>query len=396
MQTTELTTQNGLNIASITDAYIKLDQSLPVDRKLSWLQLCQAKAITMDALTKRELELQELLINYKSTCPTVDWETISVQDKQKVIDYLVTLQNALGAYNKGVKELPELRGGFTVYLDKIKKGLMVVEKRAEEWETFIEAKKFFFEIRAKKEEHDGKHALKDKELNDFVAHVKNEYLRLAMEYKLALSDFITKSYIAALEEQPNDDNLRMGVVLTWQSMQNPDVIPIGQPTKFEYKLNTKEEIIKAYQGVLPPDYAAILASAKNELNEKFSMYYQDKQNAAKAKEFILNEQTKAQVAVTDELQKSIAVNTLLSSASATVVQDNAGLKASVSKKVIAIQDDSPAWALKIASAFIGHWAVASAFLRIKKWGNLSVSQMAAALDEAGIKVADVEYVDKVK
>ena len=73
-----------------------------------------------------------------------------------------------------------------------------------------------------------------------------------------------------------------------------------------------------------------------------------------------------------------------------------GVKGLKRKTVIVIKDDDSNWAKKIVLTFTANWDVCFEYIRVKKWGNLSIAQMAAALDSAEIVVDGVQYKEEVK
>src|SRR5678809_268784 len=76
-----------------------LQATLPIDRQLSWLQLGKSKQNVQDAMNKKSLELQAILL---------DFEKLNAEKLQIQVDL----------YKKGLGDLPDLRKGFTGYLDK--------------------------------------------------------------------------------------------------------------------------------------------------------------------------------------------------------------------------------------------------------------------------------------
>jgi len=400
METTTSEIQQ-LPAMQMIEVWKQLDQSIAIDKKVSWLQLCVVKSKTLETLQKEELRLQSLLLNYKTSFPDpINWAT----DKQKIVEALVGLQTALTNYAAGVRQLPEVRKAFTRYLDKINDQLMEVEKRASTWETFAQAKQFFLDIRAAKEANDSISGTKAQEAENFRAHIKNEYIRLEAEYKVALLSFIKETYAVALEEAKlgnKMDEVGVNKIMqsVWESINNEKVVPVGEKNKFDFKLHTREELLEIMKepALQMPDFRKpALDEAAKQIRTVFSTYMQDIVQPDKAIEFVKAEEVKEVTQIQGDAARATHVNNLLSGANITSIVDNGGLKQSVKKTVILIKDEDPSWALKIASAFVGHWPVASAQLKIRKWGNLSISQMAAALDAAGVKVADVEYTDVIK
>ena len=78
----------------------------------------------------------------------------------------------------------------------------------------------------------------------------------------------------------------------------------------------------------------------------------------------------------------------MASAESFILSDVKGV---VSTQRIVIEDNSESWIVKIMSAFLANFQSAFAKTKNKKYSALTVAQMAAALDSAGIKVNGVEY-----
>lgn len=393
---------NGAGV-SVSTALEQYRAALPPEKQLSWLQLGYGKSVILGSLTKRELELQGLLVNYQSDFKpewNTDefWATVTSEQKQEVINALIGLQNKLAEYLKGIKDLPEIRKSFTRYLDRIFDELSVVEKRAETYSVFEDAKKLFILIRGHKESNDNIQTNKITEQDRFITFLRNQYIAIASDYRQQLLNMLDQCYIFCLENEKivDQDTLKAEVVNVWTQMQaiKPDVLE-----RFDYKLHTREEMLALMSSVLPPDYTAILEEAKTQLNTKFQMFWNDRQNKEKAKEFIEKEQAQRNSEIEDTAARQTGVNNLRAysgGAAGNVTVTDADLKASATKRVMVVEDDNPLWANKVIVAFLANWPVASAFLKIRKWGNLSVSQMAGALDDAKIVVEGVQYQDKTK
>lgn len=400
MEQTAIAT-NGTREIEIRNQLAAIRQIVPEDRQLSWLQLCVGKATMKEALEKKELELQKLLIGFDNKFQTPEilsdefWMKITVEQKQNIVNALVELQNDIAGYKKGLRDMPEIRKAFTRYLDKIYEELMVPEKRAAAWETLNQAEKFYLSVREKKEKHDAQLDLKKTERDNFIAHVKNEYLRLASEYRLALEKQIKDAYVWALNDKNlTEDGLKQYIRVTWDEMKK---IQPAAPQKFNYHYNTKEEIIAIAETLEKPDYISILNITQKSLLSTFDMYWNDRVKPEQAKEYQEKHFDGIATEVRTDVQRAIGVNNLLSASGATsITPKDSDLKKSTSRQIIVVKDDSPEWANKIVAAFLKDWPTASQHLRIKKWGNLNVGQMAAALDDAEIKVAGIEYETEVK
>lgn len=361
--------------AVIQNQLEQLRNTLPVEKQLSWLQLCSAKQHYVSELEKKELALQQLLIGF---------ETFDI----------LKLQTAIEDYKNIVKDMPEYRKGYTRYLDKIYDELSAPEKRALSYDKLGLAVERFKQLRLDAEKAIAQGKAKVLEAEQFKTHVKNEYARLSAEYKSALLKTITDAYVMLLNvEELTKEGLKTFFETTEACLAD---IKIGSPAKFSYTLNSKEEITALLPSVTRPDFNAIFEGSKTFMKDKFSLINQDRANKVAAEEFAKKQNEEAQVKLKQDLQNVTAVNNLTTEASITQITSSNGIKELKRTTSIVVCDDSPEWAAKIVATFSLNWSKASQFVRIKKWGNLSVSQMAAALDAAEIKVDGVEYKQEVK
>lgn len=361
--------------AQIDTQLNQLRTIIPADKQLSWMQLCNAKQTFMSELEKKELALQQLLLNYE----TFD---------------LLKLQTAIEDYKKQIKEMPEYRKGYTKYLDKIYDELMMPEKRAAAYDGLTKAIARYNQLRVEKQDADKKSEDKRFEQERFKTHVKNEYARLVTEYKMSLQKTITDAYVMALNaEELTEDGIKQFIDVASQCL---DDTKVGTPTKFDYTLNTKEEIGALYVTVEAPNFNEILQTAKAFIPEKFKLVHNDRANKQAASEFQKKQLEESKTRLEEALKNTTAVNQLTTNASATQIVSNDGIKEIKRKTIIVVDDDSPEWAAKIVATFSMNWSKASQFVRVKKWGNLSISQMAVALDDAEIRVDGVEYAEVVK
>lgn len=349
---------------------------LPLEKQLSWLQLAEAKQINMDLLTKKELEAQAHLLNY---------ENIG----------LVQLENGISEYKKTVNEIPVIRKGFTKYMDMITTEMMTVEKRAAVWENFTKASELLIQKKLEKEKTDAESNAKLQEAERFKIHIKNQNARRLAQYQLDLAKSVTDSYTMALNDDTLDEaGIKRYLEITSLALQEVKIIA---PEKFEYKLHTVDELKVIQSGVEAPVWGDQLTKALHEMGERFKMYFHDRANKESAKKHIAEDHNKQEIFIKDSLKATESINNLVfSSISSTFLVANDGAKQLKRTKSIKVEDGSEVWCKIIVSSFVANWNVCFPLLRTKKYGNLSVSQMASALDAAQVKVAGVEYEERIK
>ncbi len=350
----------------------QLETLMPPDRRLSWLQLGNAKSSVLKKLEAKELELQALLLG---------WENKP----------LLELQTALEGFRKGVLEIPEVRKGYTKYLDGIKDEMMVPEKRVAASEAYKQATARYNKLRLDKQAEDAKGQEKLQEAARFKAHVENEYLRIKSQYTIDLMKQIVDAYTMALRDDLEEEGIRKYVEVTQKVLAEVKRVPA---TKFSYVLHTKDEILVLAAKIPAPDYSQVLAQANTELIEKFKMYHHDKANHLAASDFLKQEMAKIEGEIKQEAINAAAVNNLMVNAGTVTVHDDSGVKTAV--KVWKVTGDEFSWevALRVVGEFLSKQTQVK--LRVKDYGNLTVRQMAVALVEIGVKVGGVNYEEVVK
>lgn len=348
----------------------QLTALVPIDRQVSWLGLAESKASLLKQLTEKELAAQQLLLQ---------WETSDA----------LALQNNLQAYRKAVADMQELRKGFTRYLDMIADEMMQPEKRAAAWEVVSKADARRIELVKAKAEEENKLNDKKLERSRFEAHVRNEYARIKGEYHAMLLKAIDDYYDNALGCDLDDEGIKKHfetAVLALGDIKAPEA------KKFDYKLHSREEMIPIWQAIPQPNFLEILSQARGGLKERYSLYHNDKHQAKQAIEHIRAQSQETMAKVFQGIQTEIATNTLVAEAAEFTLTQPDGVKAVVKKQAIVIKDEDLSWAHKVIASFLANWNRVVPVLTVKKFGNLSVAQMAAALDKSEVKVDGVDYI----
>lgn len=351
----------------------QLKQSIPLARQLSWLQLSNLKLSTEKQLEAKILELQQALNG---------WEAME----------LLPLQEAINKAKAILAQVPELRKSFTRYLDQISDSMMAIQKRAEGLDALTGAIKRDLQLRLEKEKKDSAATAKTTEAANFKAHVQNEYVRIASEYRIALINQINESYVAALSQEMTDDGLMNHMQKLAASLKT---IERSKPTKFPYTLHQPAELNAIVATIAAPNYDSILTEAIGSIAERFKLYHQDRQNAEVAKAQVQQETAAVASNVQAQSQKDQAVNTLMAKGESVVVDTLPGAKKVKRKFVIVIQE-TPEDTKKIVSEFLAHWNEVAPKLKIKSWANLSIKQMAAALQEIDEQIAGLVYQEVTK
>lgn len=352
---------------------LELRGSIDVERQVSWLSLGAAKGKTVKMLTDVYLSAQSLLVDY---------------EKMDVLQ----LQKAIEDYKATIKRIEEIRKGFTKYMDKIKEEMMQTEKTAAAWNTYEKAAARFLTLREEQETIDTTIKTKADEATEFRLHVNNELIRIKTNYEIDLNKAITDAYTQALNDDLTEDGLKQYVAVTEAAMKEIKRIA---PEKFPYKIHTKEEVIAIASTIQSPDWnGLILAPAIQRMKDQFNLYYQDRANKEKATDFLKSQMKAEEAKLTKDAETAKSVNVLAAvGQSISSFVSIPEVKGVVRKKVIVVKDDDPSWAVKVMSEFLKRFEQLRGGLRVTKWSNLTIRQMATALDDAKIVVEGLDYTE---
>lgn len=328
------------------------------DVQRGWLQMCHNRNVTVSTLEAGELEVQGLIKNIET-----------VTDLSKV-------QEALKKAKSIASEKMEVRKYFTGALKtKLIDKLMEYEKRSEELiETATKHELKIRQVAAKKAQDDSSKA---RETEQYKAHIKNEYARVAALYGLKLQNRIGFYYRGALAEKKKNKVL-LEEYMTMIFNELP-LIEKDAAVKFNRAWVTNEEAKVIIAEIPVPDYVAVLKAAQVSIATMFEMYDNDIKNAEAAIAAQDLEATQKQAAVESELTENAAMNNLVASADSFVV-GGAGTP-TVKKKWVINEENTSEWALAVMTGFIGNLKECQEKLLIKSWAKLTLSQMATALSK---------------
>ncbi len=352
--------------------YAQNEPKLPADRQTTWDLMGRAKLVMDKGLQLRSLEIQTIFRDYEKMDA-------------------VKLAEALAMYNKKYKEMVAFRKGYTKYLDMAIDQCMILEKSYEPAtnETYKKVAAFELSEREKANKKVLEQSAKNNEIAAFNAHVKNEYYRLAAGYSAGLNKIIHDAHVMCLTQKTPVDNVHVAISAAKSAMllEKP-----GLMQKFNRTHITDPEAQALFAACHKPDWAGIFKEASEALTEKFSMYAHD----LAAADVVVQQATidfNAQAVQASNELAQVQAATVLTESAFVLTATPEGLKPITEVSKIAIVDDSQAWVVAIMAAFMGNFQKCFPTLRVKKYSQITIQQMAAALDAAGIKVADVKYSD---
>lgn len=334
-------------------------------KQKGWLSLENTKSITTQKLTTYELEIQKEL------------------DKIEEIKDLPLLQERLAKAKSIAAEAKDCRLYFTnIIEDGVKKPLMAFEKRNDELIQKAENAEFALrKIESGKEEAARKHTA---EKARFEAHVRNEYFRIANEYKDHLLRRINFYYTDSLFRKLSKSEVEDLIKDVSTELGN---IAIPPTIKFETTILSDDNKRAVIASIPKFDSMQVLVSARISLREEFAMYEEDLQNQEAA---IANANKKLEedTAARDEkLEQEQAVNTLVAAAESIEIQSTAKI---IVNMVVEIENTEK-WAMAVIANSIKNWSSIRSFFRNKTWDKLSLGQMANALGKLATNDPEMKF-----
>jgi hypothetical protein len=268
-----------------------------------WLTLAHKKVETFEALQKGELEIQGFLNGYE----TMD---------------LATIQTALSTAKNKTADFKAQRLHFTGMIDeRLVKPAMEFEKRSQELIDKVAKKELELRVAAEQKSKAGENL--EKEKAQLTAHVKNEFVRIATEYKNGLIQAITHIYTTALTQKIKAKDIPAYVEASVGQLAA--VVP-SKFVKFERKLVDDDTAKLIFAGIEKYNHVPDYEAAVNKLRtETFEMYANDLKNADAAIESINQMAEEQQAANNEEWDLESSTNTLMSSASTGLVMSGTKL-----------------------------------------------------------------------
>lgn len=354
------------------EGILEIPESVTIPQANSWLKFGEMKNNLSSTLTKLELNAQAKL--------NALTETSTIQQ----------IQTALDEYRKLHTEMVNERRGVTKHLDNVTAQLMEFEKRVDP----IKNDSFFSwdQKRIKKVKYAATSAAqveaKNKEIAAFKTHFVNEYVRLAANYETDLLDLLNTEYIGALKAKMQADAIPEYTRKLKEILR--DTITIKQPVKFNRVLITDvTEAQNLFNEIKMPDYLSILNRVFAKVDEKFSTYLTDVENASTVIEFTMVESAQEKETITTQAQETQAVNVLIASAETTVLVDPS-IKAIKEKRTIVIENNAN-WCKKILAESLRNFDFVAGKLKTKTFAAATIKQLAEALSQLESELPGFKY-----
>lgn len=358
---------------STTAAEQKLLALLPATTKelspvqKGWLQFALNKETTFADLVKDELAIQAKISKDKVEA------LVKTEGKTKEqLDKDLTALQVLIKESRVIKDKSQdQRTQFTNKIkEKVIEPAMLYEKRSEE--LIVNAANSELKLRQHIVSLNEAGDKVEKEKTTFKAHVDNEYFRIAAEYRLLLSAFVTDSYKEALiQKQPLDQ------IEAYKASIKKFLTEIQVPKFVAMPLLhlTKEAAMIIFKSVTAYDSKKTLKTYVDSVDETFKTYSQDLANASKA--IVAIEKTAA--IEKQEVENSIAVETATNNLVSNAATFTSTGGPTITRKYEIEEENNDKWAFAVIAAFSKNAPIAKTKLRVKTWSKLTIGQMADAL-----------------
>lgn len=358
-----------------TEALATVNSLTPQQQK-GWLTLGAAKQDLARRHELATLELQKILQDAEPNITSTE-EALSIYRK-KHADMIAEGQKFRGVIKE--KIMAQSLQIEANYDPKNYEGYKVVNER-------------LIKMKTDQEERNSQAQRRAQERNNYIAHKKNQYELLAADYKQRALNEINTMYISYLKGK----------------VQDPDVEAIRQ-TITDLKFDTSEKVVGTqYQRkyITDDEAKAIMADLEKPnlpilrnqmivlLDQKFSSYQHDlKANTVEQVEMFAQQEVQE---IKQEAEMNVGINNL--TAQAVDVPSVMAEGKPLTRAVKVVVEDSEAWHLKVITAYL-KFPLCRAHVGVKKWSNLTVGQMAAALGayatETGEMSAELEYEELIK
>lgn len=356
-------------------AYAGPAPALPEKRRAAWELIGRGKLVMEQKLKGHDLALQGI---------TLGWEKMNLEQ----------ITAAIKAYKVEFAILQSDRKDFTVWLDEAKAQCMPIENSWKPDTNPLFASMTAREIMLRKEATSGVNEANEKlqEIAAFKTHCITELQNLACDYRDKLRDIVHQAYIVCIRQKTPPDQVLTATNAALAAMR---VVSPRDMVPFIYKKLSYDEADKIYQTLVKPDYTGILNDCIKELNDKFTLYANDLQNADQLVEVVEQTYVAEQAQQREQDASKAQAAALYVKATTEVLKVVPGVKPVTEQLQIKRDQANKVWVATIMSAFLAHFDICMEKVRTKKdnpdYTTLNIDRMATALDACNIKVDGVEY-----
>lgn len=322
-----------------------------------WIVLGHKKKVCFDELTRMELEIQGIIAGV-----TEEKDLAKVQEK-------------LNLAKTKTAELKDCRLQFTGMLnDRLIIPAMEFEKRAAASLDPVVAHELALRLDANKKANEA--AALQREISNFQAHIKNEFYRIATEYRNMLEQQIQTTYVGALQTKMPVDHIPQyikDIQFILPTLKTPPFV------KFVRTLITDEKAKEIFAAIEPYKPQQVLDAAIKRVEEVYSMYKHDYENAEAAAKAAEDALAKKISDSNEALALETSTNKLLAQATPAEPLVLTGGKTTVKSKLVIVTENTEAWAIAVIANTVKNWNRVKTTFKVKTWEKLSLGQMADAL-----------------
>lgn len=349
---------------------------LPVETKdlsklqRGWLRLAALREEVFNSLQKDELAIQSKLNQ-------IPKET-----------ELSAVQTLLGEAKEMQAEMKGKRLHFTNYVsESIIDKAMEFEKRTQA--LFPAAVEFELNLRKAVVEKQTANNAKQTEVNALKAHIESEHFRIAAAYRLELYNFVMNAYKDCLSQKIKPGKALQSYLEKVRGFMKAQ--KLSAFIQYERKLVSLDEAKVIYNQVKKYLPKEDLDKALEELDERFSNYKNDLENASKAIKAASKEQAEQVADINEEVNISKATSELIAQAGTFEMTGGPTIK----KRKEVVEENTDEWAINVIENFFRNWNACRKYLRVSTWAKLSIGQMAASLgklvtDDKEIKLSKLQ------
>jgi hypothetical protein len=328
-----------------------------------WINLAEKKNQLLHTLKLDELAAQVALRDVDAATG----HPLSITDREE----------AAKAYRSIQVGMVEKRRSFTGYIEgQLFAQVMEPEKRLDPKtsQRYVEYVQTTLNMRlAEEEKLRGTQEIQS-ELVNFEAYIKNEYTRIATEYRVRCHNEIANVYQGCLTANMEPGN---ALAVTRDLKQTILGFELSQIAKFTRVKSSPEQLNTIWSRTPQPNLSYMQEEMIREIDNKWALYANDLEMKRAGHE-VHNETVEIVQEIQQEAAQEIAANTLIANVESTPVLLAEGK--AIQRNLEIVVTETQAWAVRVIVTFI-KTPDCHKLTKNRKWSTLDVAQMAAALSK---------------
>lgn len=325
---------------------------------------------------------------------------------------ITEIESCLANYRKVHSEMKKDGQEFRAFItSKVLQPSLDIEKQYDPKvsDAYLTAEKQLLDKKIEQDNANKQTQAKAQEKLNYEAHIKNEYLRVANDLRIAGLKEINQMYINYLKgkvKKPDTNAIKETIKTLVENMHALVEIdtPTGKQTVRRIKAGTynvyptqylgKEEKQAIIQSIVAPDYDKIREDLIEEVDKKFASYQHDLAADNVEQVEVVAAEEVAEIAAETVIEAG--VNQMQAAASVPVVMTEGK---AIRRTMEIVVEGTESWHLSVIAAYLKN-PLCRKFVTAKKWENLTVAQMCAALtkysNEIGEEFEGLTYREVVK